>query len=292
MKRLLLVLAVVALACGCLGNPPTECAKPSVLINGICCQDADENAICDNPTTSSLLNPATSTTLPLLTAKPGSTVAIYYTITFLNGTLLGSNECKTNQEKQENSPFTDCKPKTGVIGDTAFMIYGIQRALIGMHPKENKSITIPPEDAYGLPYEEPVTEPRVQTSSRYTELNIAKLRQQWGRQPLPGDIIHINELYWPVTIVNISGDYALVRHDPEPGQRLMGDFGETEVTADGDLLIYRLADPQIGSWVGTQQQMAKVLAYDNDTITYDINHPLAGQTFIANITLDAITEGG
>lgn len=66
-------------------------------------------------------------------AQPGDTVAVYYTLT-VDGTQVESNVGST--------------PLTFTIGDGS-MVSGFNDAVIGMEAGETKTVTLPPEQAYG-----------------------------------------------------------------------------------------------------------------------------------------------
>ncbi len=69
-------------------------------------------------------------------AKTGDTVAIYYTGTLDNGTVVGSN--------------TNSTPFVLTIGKTDMIPYGLPDAVIGMQPNETKTVILPPEKAFGV----------------------------------------------------------------------------------------------------------------------------------------------
>ena len=76
-------------------------------------------------------------------AKEGDTVRIHYTGKFDDGTVFDSSS--------ENEPLEF------VIGDGQ-VIPGVEEAVIGMNPEENKTTTIPPEKGYGQYHEDMVVE--------------------------------------------------------------------------------------------------------------------------------------
>ncbi|MDZ7830504.1 MAG: peptidylprolyl isomerase [Desulfobacterales bacterium] len=76
-------------------------------------------------------------------AKEGDTVRIHYTGKFDDGTVFDTSG--------ENEPLEF------VIGDGQ-VIPGVEEAVIGMNPEENKTTMIPPEKAYGQYHEDMVIE--------------------------------------------------------------------------------------------------------------------------------------
>jgi len=69
-------------------------------------------------------------------AKSGDTVAIYYTGTLDNGTLVESNLGST--------------PLVFTIGKTEIIPYGLPDAVIGMQQNETKTVILSPEKAFGV----------------------------------------------------------------------------------------------------------------------------------------------
>jgi peptidylprolyl isomerase len=69
-------------------------------------------------------------------AKTGDTVAIYYTGTLDNGTVVDSN--------------LDTAPFAFTIGTTEIIPYGLPYAVIGMQQNETKIVILPPEKAFGV----------------------------------------------------------------------------------------------------------------------------------------------
>jgi peptidylprolyl isomerase len=69
-------------------------------------------------------------------AKTGDTVAIYYTGTLDNGTLVESNLGST--------------PLVFTIGKTDIIPYGLPDAVIGMQQNETKTVVLSPEKAFGV----------------------------------------------------------------------------------------------------------------------------------------------
>ena len=69
-----------------------------------------------------------------LVVAQGDTIAVYYTGTFVNGTMFDSNEGKD--------------PMAFVVG-SGQLISGFDKGVVGMKMNEEKTLTLPPEEAYG-----------------------------------------------------------------------------------------------------------------------------------------------
>ncbi len=73
-------------------------------------------------------------------AAPGDQVKIHYTGKFENGEVFDSSV-------QREEPFE-------FIVGASQVIPGMEKAVIGMEPGDKKSVTMPPEEAYGEPRQE------------------------------------------------------------------------------------------------------------------------------------------
>src|SRR5208337_5338648 len=69
-------------------------------------------------------------------AKTGDTVAIYYTGTLDNGTIIDSN--------------LNLTPFVFTIGQTEIIPYGLPDAVIGMQQNETKTVVLPSAKAFGV----------------------------------------------------------------------------------------------------------------------------------------------
>jgi peptidylprolyl isomerase len=139
--------------------------------------------------------------------ESGKFVSVSYTGTLENGEPFDSNEGR---------PPLEFKVGAGQ------MIKGFEAAVMGMELNEKKTVTLPPEDAYG-------------------QRDDAQMHEFPKAQIPPGI-------------------------DPQVGQTLA------------------LTSPQ------GQQIPARVAAVDDEKITFDLNHPLAGKTLIFGIEVVAISD--
>ena len=141
----------------------------------------------------------------MATAKEGNTVKIHYTGKLEDGSVFDSSE---NKEPLE---FT--------IGE-GNIIPGFEEAVIGMAPGENKTITIPPEEAYG-PYND-------------------EMLQEVERATIPPDIplelgaqlsvIGGDDQKFIVTVVGLTDDkVTLDANHPLAGEALVFDIELVEI---------------------------------------------------------------
>ena len=135
-------------------------------------------------------------------AKTGDKVRVHYTGTLEDGTTFDSSEGRDPLE------FT--------LGENQ-VIPGFEQAVCGLNVGEEKSVTIPPEEAYGMP------NPEMQTT-------LSKSQLPEGLEPEVGMMLQAN-------------------------------------APDGSALS------------------VKITGVDDDTISVDANHPLAGKTLTFAISL-------
>ena len=81
--------------------------------------------------------------------KNGTTVYIDYIGKFENGTVFDTSIKSVAEENGIFNPNREYKPLNFTVGKHQ-LISGFENAVIGMHVGENKTITIPPEKAYGV----------------------------------------------------------------------------------------------------------------------------------------------
>lgn len=143
----------------------------------------------------------------MATAKSGDTVEVHYTGKLDDGTVFDSSEGK--------------EPIVFKIGESR-IIPGFENGVVGMEEGESKSVSLPPDQAYGERVEE--------------------LQQKFPREQVPPSIT------------------------PEVGQHLQ------MKRSDGQTVDVVVSD------------------LDEETITLDANHPLAGHTLHFDIKLEKIQE--
>ena len=107
-------------------------------------------------------------------ARTGDTVQVYYTVSLSDGTMIESNENNTPLE------FT--------IGNGT-VIPGFEEAVVGLSPGQTKTVTIPPEKAYG-PYRQEMVN-TLETDAVRQTLDELEANKNLGLLTYPG----IGEVY-------------------------------------------------------------------------------------------------
>lgn len=113
-------------------------------------------------------------------AKQGDKVKVHYTLKDANGQVIESSK--------------DFPPIEFVIGEGT-VIPGFEKGIIGMQPTEKKTVTIPPDDAYGRHDEKKVFEfERKNAPGDFSPRigDTVKMHRQDGR-PIPVTVVKITD---------------------------------------------------------------------------------------------------
>jgi FKBP-type peptidyl-prolyl cis-trans isomerase 2 len=198
-------------------------------------------------------------------AEEGDTVQIAYTAKYQNGSVFD----------QGNFTFR-------IGADEA--IEGVDEAVAGMRLGESKSLTIPPEKAYGYPDPLNVMDiPLVQVLNRTETLTVEMFNLTFGFGPELDETYQLENMYWPLRVLSIENDTVRLRHElQEELQYDLTDtfgnvYGTAIVTADEASITIKTT-PINGSEVATVVGIGKIIGYNETHMKMDFNHPLAGQT--------------
>ena len=120
------------------------------------------------------------------TAKDGDTVSVHYHGTLDDGTVFDTSR--------------DGDPPLQFVLGAEQMIAGFENAVRGMEVGETKTVTIPPEEAYGLPQEELFWE---------LERNIFEEKELYEGQRLHMQNTQTGQSFW-VTVVSFDEETVIV----------------------------------------------------------------------------------
>jgi len=256
MKRMIIVLLVAALVCGCVTNNPAN---------------------------------TTTTTIPQITAERGDTVYVSYTGRLSDGKVFDTSSADVAKSAGIYESARMYEPLPFTLGENKVII-GFEDAIIGMAAGENKTVTIPPEQAYGS-WDSSMVERmnRTQKSPRIEYVTLDAFKENIG-EPIVGMRYSTQPYSWNRTVVNITGSIVAIRHDPANGTKLVTPFGPSEISADEEDLIVRI-NPVEGSFVLTPVGKAKIMSVTDSVILLDFNHYLAGKTLTFEIKVENITKG-
>jgi FKBP-type peptidyl-prolyl cis-trans isomerase 2 len=197
--------------------------------------------------------------------KEGDTVQIAYTAKYQNGSVFDKG----------NFTFR-------IGADEA--IEGVDEAIVGMRLGESKSITVPPEKAYGYPDPLKVMDiPLIQVLNKTEALTVEQFNLTFGFEPEVNETYQLEDMYWPLRVLSIENGTVRLRHEPQ--RELQYDladtfgniYGTATVTASEDNITIKTT-PINGSEVATVVGMGRIISYNETHMKMDFNHQLAGQT--------------
>lgn len=170
------------------------------------------------------------------------------------------------------------------------VIPGVGRALVGMAPGEKKTVTVPPEKAYGLSNPEYIkTFPTVKRVPRNGSIAPKEYIEQFNAFPVQGKVIDFNP-YLKARIVDVKETRTeLEILVPEDGKAFPGEFGKTVVGVHEKDVTLTLI-PEIGAPFEFRDRTGHITETDGKTFKVDFNHPMAGKEMILDIELVSLTK--
>lgn len=215
--------------------------------------------------------------------EKGDTIKVDYVGKLQDGTVFDTSildEAKNAGIYDESRIY---EPLTLKVGDGS-TIPGFENGLLGMKEGQTKTISIPPEQAYGpkdpnlignLPKK--IDEIlKIEEQSRFDEIprtfkaTTSAFVTRYGTQPVVGMVIDL--VGWPGQVIQVSGTEVVIENKPEIGESVTNEvitYTVTDITTDN--IIVRL-DPQIGDVWTTYFGESTVLEVSDKTIKLE-NRP-------------------
>ncbi len=211
------------------------------------------------------------------TVERGDIVRVDYIGTLEDGTVFDTSILEEAQKEGIYEEDRIYEPLQVVIGDGS-TIPGFETGLLGMKEGETKTISIPPEQAYGpedpeliftLPRildEIPKIEeiPRFEEIPRVFQATISSFVSRYGQQPAVGMTIDLAD--WPGEVIEVTGDNVIIEHKPEVGKSINNNsvaFTVTEITENSILLRY---DVEVGDVLPTEIGDLRILEMTDTTM--------------------------
>ncbi len=249
----------------------------------------------------------------------GDTVYVSYVGRLQNGTVFDTNVKEVAESNgMKKSSYDSLKFRVGA----GQMIKGFDNAVLGMKVGEKKTVTLPPDQAYGyydanktvkLPKEQEIE--RYQQLPRTVEISFEDFVNNFGQAPQTDTAFHVEGVpgtfmvsyfdkdnvtvlrdmpigsnftlpgtKWPSFVVNKTSDSIILRQDPENGMELDTGYGPAIITHTDDKVIMTLST-KVGDYVATKRGNLKVVGDTGKELLLDANHPLANQTLVFDIEL-------
>ncbi len=204
--------------------------------------------------------------------KEGDIVQIGYTGRLQDGTVFNSGN------------------HTFVVG-TGEVISGIDRAVTGMIIGEGKTVTIPPEEAYGDYDQENVRVlPLVQELSRMANITEEMFKLTFDEGPIVDRLYSIRGMDWLIRVIDIQNQTVVYRQEAEEGEvfdlvDLVGNiYGTYSVSVENEKIV-RALNPTKGSTVMTAEGLGRITEVNETHMVMDFNDELAGETLTFEIKL-------
>ena len=146
-----------------------------------------------------------------------------------------------------------------------------------MKDGEEKTITVPPEKAYGFFVQKKiVTVKRVISLPRFVTVSVEQYKRETGRTPVEGEFFNISGLFWEVRIASIIGDTILadlsldtdIIPDPVVGERIVS-MPQNEI-----ILELNLDSEPSGEYMTTKLGNGRILSINETTIILDFIFPV------------------
>ncbi len=253
-------------------------------------------------------------------AQEGDKVLVDYVGTFQDGEVFDTSygsvarEAGIYDERRTYSPL-------GFTLGSGQMIEGFDEAVTGMEEGENKTVTIPPEKAYGMPDPSRIinistTIDRYMYINRTLEMSVPEFEMSFNATPKEGETYSTQNFEWDFSVVSVGGSTVTLEYAMEEGdvislpntpwdavvtsknsttitlenQLEIGDsintlFGEAVIDSKDEEGYHLPLDAHEGQEIQTMYGPARVTAVYDDTLTIDMNPKTAGKTLVFEISL-------
>lgn len=176
----------------------------------------------------------------------------------------------------------------GVSGD----VPGLARAVVGMQPGERKTVTIPPEDAFGVVDPHKIEAfPRTRRIAASLCMGTDAFARRYKGSPSVGTSV-IYDPYLKAEVVSVNETQICLELSPlyPDGIRIEEAFGSTIVRKENGYYIVEL-EPAVGAAFELAGRTGRIKGVDGDTFLVDFNHPLAGKSLELDISARDLTKG-
>jgi len=268
---------------------------------------------------------SSSSSSPVLAVDVGDTVSVNYIGSFTDGKVFDTSYESIAKENDLYIEGRDYTPLTFKVG-AGQMIKGFDAAVVSMALGETKTVTIPPEDAYGASDPEmvidiPTSLDRIMYIGREFDISSSDFDNAFGKEPVIDDIVgamfpwnftvkeigsenitleymmDIGDIFimpqtaWNSTVTEKNGTTLTIMQNPEEGQTIQTLFGPASITLAEDTISLQV-DAETGQEIMTPYGQGIVVSVSDESITFDLNPPMVGKTLIFEITVENVTKAG
>ncbi|MDY6950704.1 MAG: thioredoxin family protein, partial [Thermodesulfobacteriota bacterium] len=225
--------------------------------------------------------------------QEGDLVRVNYSASLEDGALICttlSEVAKDGQVKKAAGyeALESFVPEEVLVGTEA-SVPGLGHVIPGMAVGEKKSVTLPPEKAYGLRDADKVVDfPRVKKQSKTIELAPGEYLARYGKFPVGGAEVTY-DVYFDAHVVDVTEDLAVLELFPKEEGPVEDEFGTAVITEKEEEMEIVLT-PKMGGPFRAWNQDGRVVASDSENFTVDFNHPLAGSSVVLEVELVSLTK--
>ncbi|MBE9550458.1 MAG: FKBP-type peptidyl-prolyl cis-trans isomerase [Proteobacteria bacterium] len=166
---------------------------------------------------------------------------------------------------------------------------GLGEAVPGMAVGEKRTITLPPEKAYGSPDSRKMMQlPTVKHMPKVISMSAQEYVQKFRSLPVVGKEVDVVP-YFKTRVIEITERRATLEHLAKDGERVQESFGTTEIHSDGKEVTIELV-PRIGAPFEANGRKGRIISTGGSVFTVDFNNPLAGKTIVLDLEVLSLTK--
>ncbi len=238
------------------------------------------------------LNASNGTANGLGIARWGDNVTLDYWLYGPDGMLLDTSDKASAQEGNIYLSYRQYSPLNIVLNSENGMIQGFTNGILGAVVGEKKRFEVQPADGYGESDPSLVwVANRTNTLPRIANVSKVALAMS-GLNASVNASLRLDQ--WDATVIAVENDTVTLRMEPVADKLVelygmparVSWFNDTHISFTYEPKVngtYLLADSSTGT-----QQSFMVTAMDNESVTVDFNHPLAGKVLTFDVIVRSI----
>jgi FKBP-type peptidyl-prolyl cis-trans isomerase 2 len=235
---------------------------------------------------------ANGTANQLNVARWGDNVTLDYWLYDENGTLMDTSVEQSARDSDIFVSYRQYAPLELVLNSDNGMIPGFTNGILGASVGVKKRFTVQPADGYGE--RDPGLVQMIGRTYMVPRIEEAPLStfQKLGMNVTENGTIRLQ--FWNATVLSIINGTVTVRHEPSVGQIIETSNFPEKIIAVNETNITISLEPEVGdAYTITNPdtgmpQRVEITAVDNESVTVDFNHPLAGKLLTFDIIVRSI----
>lgn len=224
--------------------------------------------------------------------RQGDLVTANYTVTLEDGSLVATSREAAARDQGVKKvswyrPPAQFETVELVAGKQEVMP-GLAEALVGMRSGERRSIVLTPDKAFGPSDPGKFQKlPRSQTFAKVVRVPAEEYVKRFSGFPVIGKEVSLMP-YFTSRVTEVSEKDVALEFQVADGAVFNDSFGSLAVAVSGGSITSNLS-PQLGAAFPLKDGFGVISAFDTDSFTIDLNHPLAGKTLTIDLEAVAVT---